>query len=379
MRAWRLLWGLGMDLFGSEGKDANEGSSPPDGWRFGAWRFARTGRNLARYLLKSMGVVQLPVPGELAMSRDSGAYKVLDTRRDVLYTVMTEPFDPALLERRVALSRRAGEHGFAPAILDADTSAGWLAEEYVAGRHPTGFDGCSQRFDELYLPLLTDFLRAESVRPTTLHAYLDSLLAQIFAPGGLLERLPEGRREAVTRLTRRLEQAIHAASDRPLALSLSHGDYFSGNLVIAEDGKHWAIDWANLGTRSPLHDLYFLVHNHCVQVLSAVELRSTLSARVATLRSRLWEVDPVRFEELESALTTDDVWRWVFYLECIQTPLERCTSPEERYVDSMMLRIEWFEEFEAAYGGSVSASAGAAASAAVLGALDQGGEGEVTL
>ncbi len=346
-RAWRLLWGLGIDLFGSEGKDRSESSSPPTGWRVSAWRFARTSRNLARYLFKTMGTLNLPVPGDAAISRGSGAFKVLDLKRDVLYTVMTEPFDPAALERRVTLSRRAGEHGFAPKILDADPRAGWVSEQYVAGRHPTGFDGCSQRFEELYLPLLTEFLRAESVRPTTLHAYVDTLVAQIFAPDGLLERLPQERRVAVTRLTRRLNTAIHAAPDRPLALCLSHGDFFSGNLVIAEDGKQWAIDWANLGTRSPLHDLYFLVHNHCVQVLGNVELNTTLAARVATLRARLREVDPVRFEEIDGALSTDEVWRWVFYLECIQTPLERCTSPEERYVDSMTLRIGWFEEFEA--------------------------------
>lgn len=161
---------------------------------------------------------------------------------------MTDPFDPVAFGRRMALSRRAEENGFAPAILGADVQAGWLAEQYVPGRHPTGFGGCSDRFEELYLPLLAEFLRAEPVATTTLHAYTDALVADIFVAGGLLRRLPMDRRIVVMRIVRRLQDLIHAVPDRPAPLTMSPGDYFSGNLFIADDGTHWAIDWGSLGT-----------------------------------------------------------------------------------------------------------------------------------
>lgn len=345
-KVWRMLWRLGYDVFGSEGKYPEEGQVRRLAVVAKLRRTARTAKLFLGYLLRTGASVSLPVDADVGIARDSGAYKVIDFGENTLYTVMTGPGAALAIARRAQLSQRAAQHSFAPTITGVNVGAGWLSEAYVAGRHPTGFDGCVERFEELYLPLLVAFLRSEGVVATTLHAYAEDLIRRVFAPGGLLERLPDERRQAVTDLVRKLEKQIHEASDRPLPLTLSHGDYFSGNIFIADDGRRWAIDWANLGTRSPLHDLYFLVHNHCVRVLDHQGLRSTLKRDLEALRRELQRQDPERFHALAPGLTDDHVWRWVFYLECIQTPLERCTSPTERYIDSMMLRVRWFTDFE---------------------------------
>jgi hypothetical protein len=288
-------------------------------------------------------VMTLGVPGEFLIVRKSGAVKVLDIKRRVVHTIMKSG-DREKLAERVRLSSDASRFPFAPRIENVDLEDGHYSEEFISGSHPLDFEGCQEDFVSVYRPLLVEFLRALRPEWRPLRAYVDSLMEQILARDGLLLRLDEEVRAPVVAFVEEVGTRLRAL-DGQIPLVLSHGDFFSGNIVI-DGGRHRAIDWANMGQRSPLHDLYYLQMNHCRRVLDHDGLWRRLRAAIGELREALRSEARERFDELIVALTSGDEYRHLFYLECIQVPLVRCDSVEDRYLESMLVRVSWFSEFE---------------------------------
>jgi hypothetical protein len=359
LRLLRNLWHQLDQFLGSEGKTRLVPTRLSRPFPPAVWKAVRVTRIVGRYLLAralnrsessagSGGAIVLPVNGEFAIIRKSGAIKVLDTSKHTVYTVMG-PDGRDKLRERVELSKQASRFPFAPEVKEVDSTEGYFAEEFVRGSHPLNFEGCGEDFTEVYRPLLVEFLRAVRPRWRPLPDYVDSLRNEILARDGLLMRLePSARRRVASFVEKTCGRLSELAIDLPLVLS--HGDYFSGNVVI-DGSRHRAIDWANMGFRSPLHDLYYLQMNHCRRALDHRALVRRSRVAIDELREALRNEDNELFMELASALSATAEYRWLFYLECIHVPLVRCTNPEDRYLASMLVRVSWFAEYERALAG----------------------------
>ena len=353
-RAWRLLFEHQVEFLGSEGKTVRSSSPKLERLFPRLTRAVRASIGTARFVLRrrreAASTLMLPVEGDIALVRRSGAVKVLDHARDRVFTVMTSPAHADKLRRRQLEAERVAAFPFAPRVLAADVDAGWFAEEFVRGRHPGLASGCTHAFDEAYLPLLVAFARAEPVVQVPFDRYVEELVADVFAPDGLLRRLAPEARARTEAVVAALRERLAAAPDaaRTLPLTFSHGDFFSGNVVLPADGPPRAIDWAHVGRRSPLHDLYYVLMNHCVKVLPPIARHARILEATGALRARLAAEDPERLAEMAGALEARDDLRWLFYLECIQVPLVRCEDPDDRYVRAMVQRLEWFDAYERA-------------------------------
>ena len=350
LRAWRLLWEQQSDFLGSEGKKIGD-----DVDLDGPFRALATAKLMARYLysryLRADGALDLPVSGELAIERLSGAVKLLDLGSKQVFTIMGDDAMRGKLEERIKSAERVSDWAFAPDFEGADVGQGWLAEEYIPGVHPTGFRGCSERFEDYYQPLLVDFLCAEPPLATPFSAYLAALCDDILDANGLLPRVDPELRTEITEFVGEFRGRLDAAiADRPrdINLVLSHGDFFSGNVIITPDGTTRAIDWATTGSRSALYDLYFLLMNHCVRVMSPAQRSQRFSEMVRSLRSALGEASADTLAALDNDLTGATELRWLFYLECVHVPLMHCVDPDDRYIKSLATRLTWFKEYELA-------------------------------
>ena len=357
-RAWRLLFEHQVEFLGSEGKTVRSSSSTLEQAFPRLVRALRASIGTARFLRRrrrpTSSTLTLPVEGDLAMVRRSGAVKVLDHVHERVFTVMTTSEHGDKLRRRQLEAQRVAPFAFAPKLLAADVDAGWFAEEYVRGRHPGLVAGCTDGFTAAYLPLLVALVRAEPAVHVPFDRYVEDLVADVLAPEGLLRRLapePRARTEAVVAA---LRERLATAADPPrtLALTFSHGDFFSGNVVLPSDGPPRAIDWAHVGRRTPLHDLYYVLMNHCVKVLPPATRRVRIHAAIDALRARLAAEDPERLADVDGGLDARDELRWSFYLECIQVPLVRCDDPDDRYVRAMVQRLAWFDSYERATSGT---------------------------
>jgi aminoglycoside phosphotransferase (APT) family kinase protein len=357
-RAWRLLFEHQVEFLGSEGKTVR---SPAPALERAFPRIAQavraslgTARLVRRRRRAGGSSLVLPVSGDLAMVRRSGAVKVLDHGTDRVFTVMKAPEDAAKLQRRYQEARRVASFPFAPEVLAADVDAGWFVEEFVRGRHPGLESGCTHAFDAAYLPLLAAFARAEPVTWLPMDRYVEGLASDVLAPDGLVRRLPAASRARTEAVVEALRERLAASPDasRLLPLTFSHGDFFSGNVVLPADGPPRAIDWAHVGRRSPLHDLYYVLMNHCVKVLPPIGRHERIREAIGALRARLAAEEPDRLEALSGALEPRDELRWLFYLECIQVPIVRCDDPDDRYVRAMVQRLDWFDAYERATSGT---------------------------
>jgi hypothetical protein len=355
-RAWLTLWSQQEDFLGSEGKSVGERSR---GRLLSLLLRVRNATALTILYVRASrragqdASLELPVRGEFALVRRSGAVKVLDVERARVLTLMKGPEWRTKLEERVKHTRRLTGRPFAPKIGEVALEEGWFSEEFVPGRHPTGFSGCFSGFGRTYLPLLAAFLRAEPPQTVGLVKYASRLADDILDPNGLLTQMPAEAHDTVRRFVTdiRVRLTDGRLADRRLPLVLSHGDFFSGNVVLSRNGSARAIDWAHVGSRSPTHDLYYLVMNHCVRVMRPDQQRERLQQMLSTLRERVENEDPERFAQLDGALTTAPEWRWLFYLECIQVPLERCHDPSDRYLTAMLERVARFMAYERAVAG----------------------------
>ena len=359
IRVWRVMWRQQLEFLGSEGKTISGASAVDARLPAGFVRLVRSGLAVGRYVWRrSTGTgrrLSAPVAGEMAILRRSGAIKVLDLERELVSTVMTaEDGFAEKLARRVQLSRRVERYPFAPKVHEVALDQGWFSEDYFAGTHPRAFAGCGDDFDAVYLPLLVEFACTEPIEPVPMRTYVDGLVGDILAPDGLLARLTPERREDVTRFVGALERLLATGAQEAvvdmLPRTLSHGDYFSGNIVVGDDGSTRAIDWAHVGKRSPLYDLYYVVMNHCLKVLEPPARQARLARAIEAFRSDLEQRDPERFEQLDPALSDRPDLRWLFYLECVHVPLMVCDDPDDRYVRAMLQRIQWFRSYEDAVG-----------------------------
>jgi hypothetical protein len=352
-RVWRVLWEQQSEFLGSEGK-RQPGNGLAQRLPVGLLRLLRAGLASGRFVASRLGArrdeLRVPANGEIALRRRSGAVKVLDLERGRVATVMTGAASSEKLRRRLALAREVERYPFAPSVQEVALERGWFAEEFLAGANPTAFQGCHQDFEAVYQPLLLQLVRAEPPRRVPRGQYVRSLVRDMLAPDALAWRLPGEGPGIVTRFVEALATELTTTTDQQAAvpLVLSHGDFFSGNVIRGPEGRAWAVDWAHLGRRSPLHDLYYVVMNHCVRVLPPEARRDRLRAIIVDFREALAREDPARFAELEPALTDTDAWRRLFYLECIHAPLQACDDPEDRYLRAMLQRIEWFEAYERA-------------------------------
>ena len=348
--AWRLLWEQQRDFLGNEGKQVGE-----DAHRGLPFRLLGTTKLALRFLAARFGsgdgALELPLSGDIAIERLSGAVKLLDLAGNRVFTIMRDDAMRGKLSERIEAAESVASWPFAPGFHGADAGQGWLAEEYIPGEHPTGFRGCNERFEEYYLPLLVDFLLAEAPVAISFAAYTDSLRADIFAADGLLREVEPGLRSAITEFVNDLLaglDGVATGADREIKLVRSHGDFFSGNVIITPQGTPRAIDWATTGTRSPLYDLYYLVMNHCVRVLTPAQRQRRFSEMLGLLRSALGKASPDRLAGLDEDLKTASALRRLFYLECVHVPLMHCVDPEDRYIRSLATRIDWFKEYELA-------------------------------
>jgi hypothetical protein len=352
---WLMLWRQHFEFLGSEGMIVRDGRRA-DRLPAGVVRFVRATLATLRFVrgrsFRKSEALELPFAGEVALRRHSGAFKVLDLRRGSVITMMPGVEASTKLARRVECARRVSGHPFAARLLGASVEEGWFEEEYVRGSHPTGFRGCREGFGDVYLPLLVEFARVDRPVWRPLGPYADELCEQIQGEGSVLSRLPVEARVRVEAFVRRVRGGLaKLPATMEVPLVFSHGDLFSGNVVLTASGRARAIDWAHLGQRTVLHDLYYVMMNHCVKVLSPKCMQRRIEANVEQLRPRLAEADASVFGELEPWLTPRPELRWLFYLECIQVPLVRCDDPEDRYVRAMLYRVAWFEAHESAIGG----------------------------
>lgn len=307
-------------------------------------------RMAARFLAARTGfrrgrTLTLPVRGDFALDRKSGAVKLLDVGASRVYTLMLNAHDADKLRGRIAYARGVEAHAFAPDVYDVELERGYFSEAYLSGTRPKNFRGCFDAFETSYLGLLVDFLRAEPPEMRRRADYAAELRHAVLGPEGLARRLPDDDFERVRRRVDASATVVEAAGDS-VPLVLSHGDFFSGNIVVSGDVAH-AIDWAHVGRRSPLHDLYYVTMNHCVRVLEPPALHERFREMLETLRDRLQREDPDRFGELAPWLVDEATGRHLFYLECIEVPLTRCARPDDRYIAAMLQRLDWFDAFEA--------------------------------
>lgn len=349
-RAWRLLWQQQSDFLGSEGKRLGRDDDGGDLPR----KVVATAKLMLTYLYRRFGAsdepLRLPVSGDLAIKRLSGAIKLLDLEGRKVYTVMRYESAGNKLAERIESARRVASFPFAPRFEGADLEAGWLAEEHIPGVHPTGFRGCRERFDDYYLGLLVDILLADEPVEANFSDYVTSLYEDVMAPRGLLERVEPTLRSDISSFVESLKDRLLGSrfAGGSIPLTLSHGDFFSGNVILTPGGQPRAIDWATTGTRSPLYDLYYLVMNHCVRVMPPVERRDRFGQMLAAVRERLGAKSPAKLAALESGLSEATELRLLFYLESVHVPLMHCDDPKDRYITSLATRIEWYQDFERA-------------------------------
>lgn len=351
----RYLWQQADQFLGSEGKSALAERRSRVLPEFTV-KASRVARHLSTYLRARIQsrtgnsregqVLSLPVTGDLAIVRRSGAVKVLDVRKNRVVTVVRDEGERAKLRERIDLSESVAHLPFAPRLEDIDLPQGYFSEEFLSGSHPVNFAGCKDDFSEVYRPLLVEFLAAFPPRWQDTGAYIESLRNDILAPEGLLQRMKPEERQTVTTFVESISQQLAGQGGR-IPLVLSHGDYFSGNIVIGDQGYR-AIDWANMGFRSPLHDLYYLYMNHCCRAMDWPRVERRSRAAINSLQEKLAEVDPNQLEELSEFLAPRDELRKLFYLECVHVPLVRCTDPSDRYLESMLVRIGWYRDYERA-------------------------------
>lgn len=358
LEVWRLLWRQHVEFLGSEGKNASRLERGVEQLPSVLLRGVRAARAVGRFLRvrgssDPAAVLELPFTGEIAILRRSGAVKVLDLQRGQVITLMSGAQASGKLRTRLDRARRIEAHPFAPRVVAADAERGWFAEEFIRGVHPTGFKGCHEGFEDVYLPLLTALARAESPEWRTLGTYAEELTAQILSADGLLPQMPGPERQRVTAFVSQVRSWLVTSSHAqdPVPLVLSHGDLFSGNVVMAPDGGPRAIDWAHLGRRSVLFDLYYVMMNHCVKVLAPDVGERRIQESADAFRRRLQEEDAARSEELAPGLRNSPEFRWLFYLECVLVPLVNSDDPTDRYLRAMLQRIDWFETHERAVAG----------------------------
>ncbi len=344
--AWRVLWREAGLRFG--GRDRTRAGDAYTGV-VGALRRLRSAVSaLVVYQRGRRGAgVLLPVDADLAIRRRSGAYKLLARDAGSVYTVVPDEMAKARLAEREVVSRRAATLGLAPKVKAVDIERGWLEEDLVDGRHPAGVDGCGLQFASIYLPPLVAFLRAEPPREVGLHEYARTLRSQISAPASLLGRLPPSDRSRLAAFADACLAGLLEAPDRRLKLVLSHGDYFSDNLLLTAAGPV-AIDWASSDTRTALFDTYYLLMNQCARVLTPGEVDERAVAMTSALAAELEREDPALLAELVQDLRAGDEARLLFYLECVLTPLQRCDDPSDRYVAALLRRVVRFERHESA-------------------------------
>lgn len=328
---WLLYW-YGK-LFGFRGKGIRQTLG-------GLKRLFHAVISLCYYQLHSPNadsVIELPVSGHLCLRVHNG-YKVFDLRRQKVVKIFSPNIDLAIVRREIERIRRVGTHGFAPTVRRWNVEERWYEEDCVNG-YPTPL--------ESLFPLLKSMMLAAPLQEVGALEYAQRRRQIVQGGRSKLsdERLDATKVDTIRSFVDVMINRLHSEGDRRIYLVFSHGD-FSPRHVLTGDHGSVIVDWEMVGHRSALFDLYDAFFQRLWGGSTAPGMAAKVENAISQLQLHLALKMTADNSSLISSLDAAEVYRVIYYIECICLYVEAIKKMTQRGLDKILLMIDAYNCYE---------------------------------
>lgn len=305
-------------------------------------------------------IIKLPENGHIAFALQAGGYKVCHLSKEVVVTKFPADLDLAVVSDQVGKRVEVGNYGFAPKVWQWSVEERRLEEEYVNGSWslPVYPDWRALYHD--FMPLLEAMLTATPPRVVKLRTYIEKVQELASRLEGAFPTSESSKASlcAIRNFAVRTSQRVLNAQVQEISLAISHGDLWRGNLLIAAD-RFVAVDWQTLEFRGPLHDLHSVLFRTLRGALPAdkkptmAEMALEMKRAIGHLKARLEKRNPELRAKLFPSTLTDDMHRWVFYLELLHIALKDFQGAKDHHevrLSTILEFVHMFDQFEGIVG-----------------------------
>jgi len=264
----------------------------------------------------------LPAFGQLCIRVHRG-YKVFNFSTLTATKVFLPGTAASAATSEINSVRDAASLDFAPKLIEVDPQSHWYTEAFIPGERSskTGRSDPASIYKGQVADHLYTMVSSKPVLTRRLVEYLHdirtSILQQLVHPqldGELTTRIHDFIKSTAARL--------EANDDTAIYLAFTHGDFSFVNFLYKENDIA-VIDWESAKQRSILQDLY----NYFLTELYYRRTQSNLLREIDNAISMLSQrLAPIDSELASNVVAFKDVYRWIYYLERMQTLLDRKPS-----------------------------------------------------
>ncbi|WP_088070513.1 protein kinase family protein [Gottfriedia luciferensis] len=280
-----------------------------------------------------------------------GEHKIVNFKKKNVTTVFPHYFSTSEMNDRINKLRDAQSCHLSPKLLDSDLHKRFMKESYL-NLKPASWE--SNDLKDFYLdilPILKEILVSKEHQVITLRQHRKSVIKRIellLNPFILEDSKSIHSIKVIMEFISNIHQELQKECPKvEILLGFTHGDFWEGN-ILKNKKITKVIDWNTLGTRSSFFDFYFITFDKISKLKEPDFSLLTKEIEIAfkTFTNRYLEEDYVNARMAEEMVKQSDIYRQIFYLEFILQRLKENPLREQKYLEYLVNRINFFQKFE---------------------------------
>ncbi len=294
-------------------------------------------------------IIELPIYGQVCIPGHKG-YKIIDFCRGIVTKLFNPDIDVSSISSEIEKLRKLSRIDFAPPIKRWNIKERWYVENYIDGTldtpyiPPTSLELLNKFYCDI-MPCMDSLIFPYPQITKNVSEYLNEIIKNLeygtLSNQGLAKWEIDKIKNFVNPI---MKQLRNNASSFDFYFVCTHGDFCPSNMMNTKYGMR-IIDWEETMYRSTLFDFYsYFFHRTVSRKLPIDEVVSDIKEALPIVISRFALKAP---DISKSILTSEDVYRWLYYIERICMLIERMiTDSSEKIMRYILWYIEAFTTYE---------------------------------
>jgi len=284
--------------------------------------------------------IDLPVFAHLCMPVHNG-YKAFNFNDLTATKIFSASIDETTVAQEIKCVNEAASLSFTPALITSDLEGRWYTESFIPGNRSSKKQQSQPAtlYRNTIVDHLSEMILSKPHHVTDLNAYSDKICKLLRIQ---LDKMKANEIDTsnISAFISGISSQMKRCDNVKIHCGFTHGDFSFVNFLYS-DNNIVVIDWESSKNRSILNDLYNYFFTELYYARTSSNSLQDMNDAILLLENRLAQKN----NEFNNSLTPiREVYRWLYYLERMETLISRELTPN--CLNVIQHSIEIFDEYE---------------------------------